>query len=42
MLPTSADTFNDLMHNTDIGPWYEHMFEAVGSSSRIDAPENSR
>lgn len=32
---TGTDTFNDLMHNTDIGSWYEAMFNAVGESSRI-------
>ena len=30
-----TDTFNDLMMHTRIGGWYERMFEAVGSSSRL-------
>ena len=32
---TSTDTFMDLMHNTAIGGWYEHMMGAVGESTRL-------
>lgn len=32
---TSTDTFMDLMHNTAIGGWYEHMMGAVGESMRL-------
>ncbi len=32
---TSTDTFMDLMHNTGIGGWYEHMMGAVGESTRL-------
>lgn len=32
---TGTDTFMDLMHNTRIGPWYEHMMAAVGNSSQL-------
>jgi len=28
------DTFNDLQHNSDIGPWWARMLEEVGASSR--------
>ncbi|CAL8467783.1 g7321 [Coccomyxa elongata] len=34
---TCTDTFMDLMHTTRIGPWYEHMMDAVGDSSRLSA-----
>ncbi|BDA42556.1 Prostaglandin E synthase 2 [Coccomyxa sp. Obi] len=34
---TCTDTFMDLMHTTRIGPWYEHMMDAVGKSSRLSA-----
>ena len=30
-----TDTFNDLMMHTRIGGWYERMFDAVGTSSRL-------
>lgn len=33
---TGTDTFNDLMQNSQIGSWYERMFNAVGDSSRIN------
>ena len=29
------DTFNDLQHNSDIGPWWARMLEEVGGSSRV-------
>lgn len=32
---TGTDTFMDLMHNTGISKWYEHMMGEVGSSTRI-------
>ncbi|KAL6770622.1 TEF18 [Auxenochlorella protothecoides x Auxenochlorella symbiontica] len=32
-----TDTFNDLMHGTKIGTWYEAMFKAVGGSARRPA-----
>lgn len=32
-----TDTFNDLMHGTKIGTWYEAMFKAVGGSARRHA-----
>ena len=32
---TGTPTFHDLMHNTRIGAWYEHMMGAVGESARI-------
>jgi microsomal prostaglandin-E synthase 2 len=31
-----TDTFMDLQHNTEIGPWWERMMEVVGPSARID------
>ena len=34
---TGTDTFMDLMHNTGISQWYEHMMGEVGSSSRLSA-----
>lgn len=34
---TCTETFMDLMHTTRIGPWYEHMMDAVGNSSRLSA-----
>lgn len=30
-----TDTFNDVMHNSDIGNWYEQMMKQVGESSRV-------
>lgn len=33
---TGTDTFNDLMHHTRIGGWYEAMFTAVGTSARLE------
>jgi microsomal prostaglandin-E synthase 2 len=32
---TATDTFNDLMHQSRIGGWYEAMMGAVGESSRL-------
>ncbi|GAB4820004.1 hypothetical protein N2152v2_007050 [Parachlorella kessleri] len=32
---TGTPTFHDLMHNTRIGAWYEHMMGAVGESARL-------
>ena len=32
---TCTDTFNELMHNTGIGPWYIRMIGVVGQSSRV-------
>lgn len=32
---TGTDTFMDLMHNTQIGGWYEAMMAAVGPSCRL-------
>lgn len=34
---TGTDTFMDVMHNTAISKWYEHMIGEVGSSSRVSA-----
>lgn len=34
---TCTDTFNELMHNTGIGPWYIRMIGVVGQSSRVSA-----
>ena len=30
-----TDTFNDVMHNSEIGKWYEQMMKQVGKSSRV-------
>jgi len=30
-----TDTFNDVMHNSEIGKWYEQMMKQVGESSRV-------
>lgn len=32
------DTFNDLQHNSQIGPWWARMMEEVGASARVDLP----
>jgi microsomal prostaglandin-E synthase 2 len=29
-----TDTFNDLQHNTSIGPWWERMMKEIGESAR--------
>ena len=34
---TGTDTFMDLMHNTSISKWYEHMMGEIASSSRLSA-----
>lgn len=34
---TGTDTFMDLMHQTRISDWYEHMMEAVGDTARLSA-----
>lgn len=34
---TGTDTFMDLMHQTKISEWYEHMMGAVGDSARLSA-----
>lgn len=30
-------TFNDMMHNSRIFPWYKRMMDSVGASSRTNA-----
>ena len=32
-----TDTFNDLQHNTGIGPWWARMLEQVGTSTKLGA-----